>query len=82
MAGYDVLLLQERLAELSYYDGPLDGIYSVELARAVASFQEDHQLEVDGEVGPLTWAALGGKVLKHCRLPEIKRRKFPGGNQY
>lgn len=79
MAGYDVLLLQERLAELSYYDGPLDGIYSVELAKAVASFQEDHQLEVDGEVGPLTWAALGGESAETLPATRDKEKKIPQG---
>ncbi|NLJ83506.1 MAG: L,D-transpeptidase family protein [Halanaerobiaceae bacterium] len=76
MAGYDILLLQERLAELTYYHGPLNGIYSVELAKAVASFQEENQLEVDGEVGPSTWAALAGETMPAAG---DEKRKGPQG---
>lgn len=63
MEGYDVFLLQERLTELSFYNGPMDGIYDVEVAKAVALFQEENQLEIDGAVDVLTWAALGDGVV-------------------
>lgn len=79
MAGYDVLLLQERLAELAYYEGPFNGLYTVDLAKAVAAFQADQQLPVNGEVGPLTWAALGAETIPAAR---DEKRRAPGRNYY
>ncbi|MFW5992035.1 MAG: L,D-transpeptidase family protein [Halanaerobiaceae bacterium] len=67
MQGEDVILLQERLKELGFYQGPLDGIYDIEMARSVADFQAGEQLEVDGEVDAMTWDALGdGVVPANC----------------
>ncbi|MFW6022747.1 MAG: L,D-transpeptidase family protein [Halanaerobiaceae bacterium] len=63
MEGFDVLLLQERLSNLSYYSGRVDGIYDVETAEAVALYQRDNQLEVDGEVDVMTWDSLGDGVV-------------------
>lgn len=76
MAGYDVLLLQEKLAELAYYEGPFNGLYTVDLAKAVAAFQADQQLPVNGEVGPLTWAALGAETIPAAR---DEKKKGPQG---
>lgn len=39
--GDDVKALQERLAELGYYSGPIDGVYGEDTAKAVQSFQLD-----------------------------------------
>ena len=36
-----------------------DGIYGSQTKKAVMQFQQQHGLAVDGEVGPLTLAALG-----------------------
>jgi len=63
MSGEDVFLLQTRLADLAYYHGSLDGIYDVEIARAVARFQAENYLEVDGEVDLATWNSLGEGIL-------------------
>ena len=68
MAGPDVLKIQERLEELGYPPGPLDGLYGVATASAVAAFQRDNGLEADGIVGKLTRAVLR------------KGRPRPGGN--
>ena len=56
----DVRLVQKRLVGLGY--GPLepDGYFGSQTARAVRNFQMDAGLDVDGVVGPLTWAALFG----------------------
>lgn len=60
--GDDVKALQERLIELGYgkYLGKwgADGDFGRATEDAVEAFQDDHGLEVDGEVGPKTWAAL------------------------
>ncbi len=62
MEGEDILLLQERLKELGYYQGELTGSYDVEVARAVAFFQAEYFLEPDGVAGVETWDALGEGV--------------------
>jgi Putative peptidoglycan binding domain/CHAP domain len=58
MSGRDVLDLQERLAALGYSPGRRDGIFGDATAAAVRDFQRDHDLEVDGIVGPKTFEAL------------------------
>jgi hypothetical protein len=50
--------VQQRLSELGYSVGEIDGIYGVATATAVRAFQSDHGLDADGVVGPLTRAAL------------------------
>ena len=71
MRGPDVLAVQERLAQLGYDPGPLDGIYGPQTEAAVRAFQSDHGLTVDGIVGPQTYRALG------IALPP---QPPPGGN--
>uniref|UniRef100_A0A7C2INY4 Spore cortex-lytic enzyme n=1 Tax=Ammonifex degensii TaxID=42838 RepID=A0A7C2INY4_9THEO len=58
-SGWQVSRVQQRLASWGYYDGPIDGVFGNETARAVRSFQWRNGLVVDGIVGPKTWAALG-----------------------
>jgi peptidoglycan hydrolase-like protein with peptidoglycan-binding domain len=56
--GPAVRTLQEWLRVLGYDAGPFDGVYGQLTQHAVAQFQEDHGLGVDGKVGPTTRAAL------------------------
>jgi hypothetical protein len=58
MSGRDVLALQERLCELGYPVGQLDGTYGPATATAVRAFQRDHALEVDGVAGPMALGEL------------------------
>ncbi len=58
MSGDNVLKLQTRLRDLGYYQGPLDGSYGLGTRSAVAIFQSDNYLEVDGIAGLATLAAL------------------------
>lgn len=58
MSGSDVKSLQERLAALKYYPGPIDGQFGSDTQEAVWAFQEVNRLSVDGVVGPLTKKAL------------------------
>lgn len=58
MIGLDVKELQEQLTSLGYNCGKADGLYGSDTFRAVASFQEDHGLEVDGIAGRMTKAAI------------------------
>lgn len=50
--------LQRDLVELSYYAGPIDGVYSQLTTEAVRNFQEAAGLEADGIVGSATNNAL------------------------
>jgi hypothetical protein len=54
----DVVMIQRRLNELGYGPLAVDGYYGVQTEGAVIAFQTDRGLEVDGVVGPYTWAAL------------------------
>ena len=64
MRGDDVRDLQNMLQDAGYSVGRAgaDGIYGSDPFRAVAAFQEDHGLEVDGIAGRLTLAALDEAV--------------------
>ena len=50
---------QERLAQLGYYNGPVDGIFGPTTGDAVAKYQIDQQLEVTGSLSPDTLQSLG-----------------------
>lgn len=58
-SGSDVTKVQAQLNRWGYYNGPIDGYYSGATFRAVKEFQRKNGLQVDGVVGPRTWAALG-----------------------
>ena len=59
MEGIDVQNIQQRLMELGYYEGEIDGIYDQETAESIIAYQEAMGLLVDGVVGPDTWNAIG-----------------------
>jgi Ca-activated chloride channel family protein len=52
--GYDVKQLQKQLQKNKLYSGPIDGIYSKEVAKSVKTFQEQNSLKSDGVAGPRT----------------------------
>jgi peptidoglycan hydrolase-like protein with peptidoglycan-binding domain len=57
--GDEVLDVQNRLKERGFDPGPIDGIFGSKTETAVRAFQEKHNLQVDGIVGPETGGALG-----------------------
>lgn len=59
--------LQDRLARLGYAVGNRDGVYGVEVRRAVLAFQADQEIEVDGVVGGETWGKLKTATPKPMR---------------
>ncbi|CAN5565821.1 hypothetical protein BH24ACT5_BH24ACT5_29330 [soil metagenome] len=57
--GWAVTIIQVLLSEAGY-SVDIDGYFGPGTLRAVRQFQTDRGLEVDGLVGPNTWAALFG----------------------
>lgn len=72
--GTAVKQLQETLLSLGYklpiYGADSD--FGSETERAVKVFQRDHALEVDGIVGPMTWAALDAAVEASGKAQHVK----------
>jgi N-acetylmuramoyl-L-alanine amidase len=56
--GDDVINLQDRLHELGYDAGPVDGVFGPETEVGLRSFQRDYGLTSDGTCGPATMRAL------------------------
>ena len=59
VADTTVEAIQERLAQLGYYNGPVDGIFGPTTRDAVAKYQIDNQLDVTGSLSPDTLQSLG-----------------------
>lgn len=57
-SGPSVKKLQERLAIIGLYAGPLDSEFGVQTEQAVINFQRRAGLIDDGVVGPATWQEL------------------------
>lgn len=58
-SGPTVSDIQTRLKSWGYYTGEVDGIYGRLTEKAVRYFQRTNGLDVDGQTGPQTLAALG-----------------------
>ncbi len=58
--GAAVRKLQQKLKDLGYYNGRVDGSYGEGTAAAVMAFQLRNSLTVDGKAGPATQRALYG----------------------
>ena len=56
--GDDVKLVQNRLKELGFFDGPISGYYMNQTIAAVKRFQYFNGLEQDGVCNELTWNSL------------------------
>ncbi|NJO51480.1 MAG: peptidoglycan-binding protein, partial [Leptolyngbyaceae cyanobacterium RM2_2_4] len=57
--GPDVINLQQRLNNLGYYQGPIDGNFGAGTQSAVIQLQRDNGLVADGIAGPLTLSSIG-----------------------
>ncbi len=57
--GAQVTALQEKLKELKYFSGTVDGVYRKDLMEAVWRYQMDVGLQKDGVAGPKTLSHLG-----------------------
>ena len=63
---------QELLAEKGYYASRVNGDFGAAMERCVVAFQRDHDLTLDGIVGPITWEKLAGKPKKAAKKAEPK----------
>lgn len=74
--GAAVIDVQQRLGTVT------DGLYGPNTKKAVAAFQASHGLEVDGIVGPQTWAALSTSAPPTSAAPGAKAvaETPPAGN--
>ncbi len=59
-SGPQVKKIQQKLKELGYYSGSVDGKYGESTEAAVMAFQLRNSLTVDGKAGPATQRALFG----------------------
>lgn len=57
--GSEVKRIQQKLADLGYYKGSVDGIFGQNTQSAVKSFQRNVGITADGIVGPTTLLYLG-----------------------
>lgn len=62
--GANVLRLQDDLSKLGYNVGDINGVFCLTTEEAVIQFQKDHNLTVNGVVGPQTGEALGASLRK------------------
>ncbi len=58
MSGEDVIELQNKLTELGYYTGKIDGKFGKKTRTALMKFQKAKGLKADGIMGTATMAAL------------------------
>jgi N-acetylmuramoyl-L-alanine amidase len=87
LRGDDVAELQRRLGRLGFDAGRVDGIFGDATAAAVADFQRNVGLAVDGICGPATLAALdrlsahtrGGSVAEVRERERLRTAPGPGG---
>ncbi|MBR4068124.1 MAG: peptidoglycan-binding protein [Clostridia bacterium] len=66
VAGDDVTKLQQRLSELGYYTGEVDGAYGPGTQAAVLLFQTQHGLDADGIAGDRTRSMLYSQNAQPC----------------
>ncbi|MBQ6165634.1 MAG: spore cortex-lytic enzyme [Clostridia bacterium] len=57
--GAEVRRIQQKLADLGYYSGSIDGVYGSKTESAVRAFQRNCGITADGIAGPKTLLYLG-----------------------
>jgi peptidoglycan hydrolase-like protein with peptidoglycan-binding domain len=63
--GVAVRGLQRRLIAAGFGIDDIDGRFGAQTQAAVRTFQERHELGVDGDVGPQTWERLNALAQEH-----------------
>ncbi len=69
--GQDVQQLQQRLAELGYYQGPVDGTFSLATQQALEAFQRQNGLLASGILDSATHALLFSERAKRYEAPTL-----------
>jgi YVTN family beta-propeller protein len=67
-----VTLLQKKLQEAGYFDGPITGYYGPLTQAAVMKFQKSQGIPADGIAGSKTQAALESEPIATAPIPEVK----------
>lgn len=57
--GADVLAIQQRLKEMGFYSGELNGIYLDELKKALHKFQRTNGIKAQNTITMETWLMIG-----------------------
>ena len=57
-----VTALQQKLTNLFYYTGSIDGVFGPVTHNAVYAYQLDHKLQPDGICGKLTWTSIFDEI--------------------
>ena len=60
-----IMSVQEELAQLGYYHGPIDGIAGPQTARAVRWFQSVDKLPLSGQIDGATLKALPDRMKRN-----------------
>ncbi|MDS1030264.1 peptidoglycan-binding protein [Bacillota bacterium LX-D] len=73
LKGYDVFELEERLQELGYNPGQIDGVFDQKTKTAVQQLQKHKKLSPSGIVDLAVWSALG----ENCVQPTSNHKTPP-----
>ena len=76
--GADVKRLQQRLKDLGYYTGSVDGKFGQGTEQAVRDFQAAHKLTVDGKAGKSTQTTLYGSNAKKKTASTVTAKPASG----
>ncbi len=68
-SGQAVSDLQQRLRDLGYFQGSVNGQFSESTRDAVRRFQQQQRIAVDGIVGPQTWRSLNSATTVAAPTP-------------
>ena len=79
-----IVVVQQDLIVLGYFDGTVDGIAGEQTRAAIAKFQADAGIEADGEFGPVTDAAMVPELQANAEYveavqEELEERGFYSG---
>lgn len=82
--GDEVLSVQQKISQMGFAVGPLDGVYGNVTAEAVKMLQKEKKLPVDGKVSPELFKTLVGRDLPVSRGASIEmvRRLIQTSFQY
>ena len=70
-----ILEVQTALKNANFYTGIVDGKTGSMTKKAVEAFQKANNLQVDGKVGPKTWAALSQYLNPSAQTVTKKKRR-------